>query len=297
MGDCCCVNPSRHMTLSVKRGEFRGGLCVPLLDTLEHTVQAAAVCKCVQTYLGDPQTLNVQSITAADKEATRAMCCAHNTTMYVHCSLIANLAKPNAYGAVKHVTQSLDTITGLPAACVLHVGKVGTIENVAQRINDIQRNGHLERSPYSRVPYHLLLEIAAGQGTELGRSWHEIRHLYEALDYTRVGWCIDTQHAFASGMCDFQTHESVVQLFDAAQSFAHKGISMVHLNDSAKPFGSQVDRHAPLTRGHIWSRSTEGLASLINLCKESEIDMVSETSDPLSDLRIMTALSASNTLP
>src|SRR5690606_22896129 len=136
---------------------------------------------------------------------------------------------------------------------------------------------------HSRVPFHLLLEIAAGQGSELGRSWEEIRHLYEALDYTRVGLCVDTQHAFASGMCSFQTHEDVVKLFDAANGIAPKGISMIHLNDSTKPFGSQVDRHASLRNGYIWSESDEGLKSLIKISKSYGMDLVSETDDPVSD--------------
>jgi deoxyribonuclease-4 len=181
------------------------------------------------------------------------------------------------------VSRELDVVAGLPAACVLHIGKVGTIETVASHINDLMMSGHLPLSTSSRVPFHLLLEIAAGQGTELGRNWEEIRHLYEALDRTRIGLCVDTQHAFASGMCKFETHEDVVKLFDMANYIAPKGISMIHLNDSARPFGSRVDRHAPLREGHIWSASDEGLVALLDRAKEYGMDLITETSNPIQD--------------
>jgi deoxyribonuclease-4 len=234
-------------------------------------------------FLGNPTTYECKTITFEDKQRTLDYCLQTDTSFYIHCPYVANLAKPECTKSINIINKQLDTISGLPAACVLHIGKVGTIENVAQHINEIQTTGHLPLSNHSRVPFHLLLEIAAGQGSELGRSWEEIRHLYEALDYTRIGLCIDTQHAFASGMCSFQTHEDVVNLFDAANYIAPKGISMIHINDSAREFGSQIDRHSALRTGHIWYNSDEGLRSLIKLSKDYGMDLISETDNPIGD--------------
>lgn len=281
--DCCCIHNVRSLTLNIRQPGCRHGCCMPFIGSLYDTISMNPNCRCVQTFLGQPTTYDCVNISKQDKEITLEYCTQTDTSFYVHCPLIANLAKPNCYQSVNVIKRELDIVAGLPGACVLHVGKVGTIENVAQKINEIQISGHLPVSHHSRVPFHLLLEIAAGQGTELGRSWEEIRHLYEALDYTRVGLCVDTQHAFASGMCSFQTHEDVVKLFDAANSIAPKGISMIHLNDSARPYGSQVDRHASLRNGYIWSESDEGLKSLIKISKCYGMDLVSETNDPVSD--------------
>jgi endonuclease IV len=284
--DCCCT--PRKLTLKVRRGETRCGVTLPFMGTLLDTVSAMPpdCCKTIQTMVDDEDGF-IANISADDKRRTIEYCTRNNTSLYIHCPMRTNLAKPVAHIDTDVVKRELDIVAGMPAACVLHIGKVGTIENVAQRINDMQRLGHLPLSPYSTVPYHLLLEIAAGQGSELGRTWEEIRHLYEALDYTRVGLCVDTQHAYASGMCEFQTHEQVVKLFDSAQHIMSKGISMLHINDSAKPFNSHVDRHAPLTKGYIWNRSQEGLLSLIRLCKDFELDMVPETTDPVNDISVM----------
>lgn len=244
-------------------------------------------CKCTQLFLSDPISYRCPTITAADKATVRQYCQLHDKTFYVHCPLIANLAKPEASRSVNVLTKNLQAVRDLPGACVLHVGKVGTLANVAARINELDRQGILVRGTHARVPFHLLLEIAAGQGTELGRTWEEMRHLYEALDTTKVGLCVDTQHAYASGMCQFRDHEDVVTLFDEAQSITHKGISMLHLNDSARPCGSRVDRHEVLRKGHIWYREDDSLRSLLTMSHDMGLDLISETSDPGADMQLV----------
>ncbi len=283
--DCCCA--PKFLTLDIKYPGSRCGSTTQLRGSLYETISFLPKSKCIQMFLGNPISYNCIDITLEDKKRTLDYCVNNDTTFYIHCPFIANLAKQDCIKSLKVLSKELDTISGLPAACVLHVGKVGTIENVSQRINEIQLNGHLPSSNHFRVPFHLLLECAAGQGTELGKSWEEIRHLYEALDHTTVGLCIDTQHIYASGMCKLETHEDVVKLFDIADSITSKGISMIHLNDSVKDFGSRVDRHAPLKQGYIWSRNDEGLKALIKMSKDYGMDLISETPDPIGDIAII----------
>ena len=40
-------------------------------------------------------------------------------------------------------------------------------------------------------------------------------------------------------------------------------VKLIHLNDSAKPLGSQVDRHAPLGKGYVYKTSYKGLEALL----------------------------------
>jgi len=288
--DSCCTPKS--LSLNVRKSGARCGCTVPLQTTLYDTITqdnlVTQPCfRCVQLFLGAPDTYECRTIHHEDKLKTLEYCTKTDTTFYVHCPFTANLAKPNSRPSINVISKELNTVAGLPAACVLHIGRVGTIANVSHHINQIQSSGHLPLSHHQRVPFHLLLEISAGQGTDLGISWEEIRHLYEGLDTTRVGLCVDTQHAFASGMCSFQTHEDVVKLFDEANAIAPKGISMIHLNDSMVQFGSHVDRHAPLRTGYIWSQSDEGLKSLIKRSKEYGMDLISETSDPIGDSKLV----------
>lgn len=281
----CCCSPA-PLSLQVCKGEERWGSHVSLLPTLYETVRAAPI-PTVQMFLGSPYAYNRRAVPPADIEATRHHCQSHNMSLYCHCPYIANLAKTDNSRSLQILRDELTVMKGVEGACVLHIGKVGTIAQVAEGINQLQREGYLPPGTSNRTPFHLLLEVAAGQGTELGRSWEELRHLYEALDHTCVGLCIDTQHAFAAGMCDFQSHESVVQLFDAAQSLHRRGIAMIHLNDSKKPYRSQVDRHAPLGQGHIWYHEQEGLGSLLRISRDMELDLISETGDTNTDRAVL----------
>lgn len=287
--DCCCP-PTKQLTLKICTPELRCGCHVPYKGNLFNTVKSAG-CKCVQMYLPG-QGVDHLMIKPEDKQRTNDYCRTNNISMYVHCPFNANLAKKNCRDSIDIVSSQLDIVKGLPAACVLHVGKVGTLENVAQRINEIQTNGHLGVSESKTVPYQLLLEVAAGQGTELGTTTEELRKLYEGIDKSRVGFCMDTQHAFAAGMCKFDTHENVVKLFDSIDAIVPNGISLIHLNDSEKSFASRVDRHAPLREGYIWSVSENlpGLQSLLTISRDRAIDIVSETSNPYSDIVTVNSL-------
>lgn len=145
---------------------------------------------------------------------------------------------------------------------------------------------------------HLLFENAAGQKSELGSTFEEILKLSESVDWNRYGFCLDTQHTFAAGGCRFSDHEEVVRMFD---EFKDSGldIGLFHLNDSMKGFGCKVDRHAPVGEGYIWGNgkllngceymtdNMGGLTSLVGLCREYEIDMVSETSNCEKDMKVI----------
>lgn len=279
---CCC--------------EHRCGGHFNLKKTLLQTLQDDPDCPCKQIFLGGPTTYKCRNLSDDDKKATKQFCEKHNKTFYVHAPYIANLAKEDNYKAYNVICEELIQIKDLPSSIVLHIGKAGkvedngSLENVSSSVNDMITQGYLENSYNCRTPFYLLFEVAAGQGTELGKNWEELRHLFEGVDKSKCGLCIDTQHFYASGMCEFQTHEDIVNLFDYAEECAPKGISMIHLNDSKKPFGSRVDRHEIVGEGYIWKNNKEGLKSLIDICYEKGIDLISETNDPEKDMVTVKAL-------
>ena len=62
---------------------------------------------------------------------------------------------------------------------------------------------------------------------------------------------MDTCHTFTAGY-DMRTKEDVdamLEEFDKVVGIEH--LFAFHLNDSMKPFGSRLDRHAPLGEGEI----------------------------------------------
>ena len=129
------------------------------------------------------------------------------------------------------------------------------------------------RCPGARVK--VLLETTAGQGKSLG---HRFEHLAAILDRVqqskRLGVCLDTCHVFAAGypLAPAADYESTMATFDRLIGLAR--LKAFHFNDSAKPFGSRVDRHAHIGKGHL---GLEPFRLLVNDARFQKVPMIMET--------------------
>jgi len=98
----------------------------------------------------------------------------------------------------------------------------------------------------------ILLEITAGQGTNLG---HRFEHLATILDRVhdpdRLGVCFDTCHAFAAGYAMGIKSDYRATMRELDSTIGIKVVKAFHLNDSKREFGSRVDRHEHIGRGHL----------------------------------------------
>lgn len=95
-----------------------------------------------------------------------------------------------------------------------------------------------------------VIENTAGQGSNLGYSFHHLAHIIDRIeDKTRVGVCIDTCHAHSAGydMTTPEAYRRTWEEFDQVVGF--KYLCGMHINDTAKALGSRVDRHAPIGQG------------------------------------------------
>lgn len=94
-----------------------------------------------------------------------------------------------------------------------------------------------------------VLENTAGQGSNLGYRFEHLRTIIDLVDdKSRVGVCIDTQHAFASGYNLLgEDFDIVWKNFDNIIGFNF--LKGMHLNDSKKELASRVDRHETLRNG------------------------------------------------
>lgn len=101
-------------------------------------------------------------------------------------------------------------------------------------------------------PTTLLLEATAGQGSAVGCKFEELAYILEKTKKRLpIGVCIDTCHIFAAGY-DIRTPEAwdqTLKEFDRTVGLSY--LHGLHVNDSAKPLGSRVDRHADLGAGEI----------------------------------------------
>ena len=100
----------------------------------------------------------------------------------------------------------------------------------------------------------ILLETAAGQGTNVGSTFAELRAIYDACDAAaqkRIGICLDTCHVFAAGydVATPQGYDQLWQEFD--QVIGRDLLKVIHLNGSKMACNARRDRHANLGEGHI----------------------------------------------
>lgn len=96
----------------------------------------------------------------------------------------------------------------------------------------------------------LVIENAAGQGTNVGNSWEEVGRILDAVgNKKRMGVTIDTQHSWACGY-DWRDHyDDVWDNFESAVGLQH--LVAFHLNDSKMPLGARVDRHDTIGTGAL----------------------------------------------
>lgn len=142
------------------------------------------------------------------------------------------------------------------------------------------------RCPGFRV--QVLLETTAGQGTTLGHRFeHLARIIAQVAAPARLGVCLDTCHVFAAGyaLAPEAEYQATMNAFDAVIGL--KRLRVFHVNDSLKPFGSRVDRHAHIGQGHI---GLDAFRWLVNDPRFRDRPMILETPKEDADDRDMDAI-------
>ncbi|MCL1921974.1 MAG: deoxyribonuclease IV [Kiritimatiellaeota bacterium] len=124
----------------------------------------------------------------------------------------------------------------------------------------------------------LVVENTAGSGGMIGARFEELRMILDGVDdRSRLGFCLDTAHAFAAGH-GIQTRDgflAAMDAFDASVGMAH--LRGMHLNDSRSAFNSHADRHESLGDGLL------GLAPFKCVMQDgrfANMPLIIETPDP-----------------
>jgi deoxyribonuclease-4 len=123
----------------------------------------------------------------------------------------------------------------------------------------------------------LMLECAAGAGSVIGDKLEELKTIFDLVDSkykSRVKFCLDTQHMWASGY-DLVNHlDDVIDSID--ENLGLENILCIHFNDSKTELNSNKDRHENLGNGLI---GESGMKNILNHPKLKHIDFVMETPD------------------
>ena len=107
----------------------------------------------------------------------------------------------------------------------------------------------LNKAMFDGMTTTVLLETMAGKGSEVGRSFEELKQIIDLTDdKDHIGVCLDTCHVWDAGY-DVNDFEKVLDEFDDVIGIDR--LKAIHINDSMNPLASHKDRHEKIGQGHI----------------------------------------------
>ena len=123
----------------------------------------------------------------------------------------------------------------------------------------------------------VLLETMAGKGSEIGRSFEEIKQIIDGVKLNeKLGVCLDTCHVYDAGYDIVNDLDGVLNKFDEVIGLDR--LKAIHINDSKNPFESHKDRHEKIGDGSI---GLEAFSRIINHPKLRNLPFFLETPNEL----------------
>ena len=168
--------------------------------------------------------------------------------------------------------QVLEHIPGMlynfhPGSHVKQGAEIGILK-IAEVLNDVL---------FPEQKTIVLLETMSGKGSEVGRTFEEIRDIIDKVEVNdKLGVCLDTCHIWDGGYDIQNSLDDVLKEFDAIIGLDR--LKAVHLNDSLNGLGSHKDRHACIGKGAI---GIETLVNVINHPKLRNLPFYLETPNEL----------------
>jgi deoxyribonuclease-4 len=205
-------------------------------------------------YTGAPQNTRRKEIFELNIDAGWEYAHEHGINeIVVHAPYIINLAntvKPETYElAVEFLEKEIVRTAAMKShILVLHPGShvnAGEQAGIAQIVKGL--NTVLNQN---NDDVFIALETMAGKGSEIGRSFEELKAIYDGVDRKeRLRVCFDTCHVNDAGYDIVNHYDEVFAEFDRVIGLEQ--IAVFHVNDSLNPLGAHKDRHANIGKGTI----------------------------------------------
>lgn len=205
-------------------------------------------------YTGAPQNTRRKDISNLNIDAGWEYAHEHGIDeIVVHAPYIINLAntvKPETYElAVEFLEKEIARTAAMRSRIlVLHPGShvnAGAEAGIAQIIKGL--NTVLNQNDDD---VFIALETMAGKGSEIGRSFEEIKAIFDGVNKKdRLRVCFDTCHVNDAGYDIVNHYDDVFAEFDKVIGLDR--IAVFHVNDSMNSLGAHKDRHANIDNGTI----------------------------------------------
>jgi deoxyribonuclease-4 len=271
---------------------MRFGFHISIAEGFSKVVEKAEVrgCETVQFFSRNPRGWKYDPMDEKEVEGFRFSIQSSGLfPIFLHLPYLPNIASQES----KFYKRSIDSIiTDLERAdqlgaqyLIIHIGH--RLESSEDEAIEAVTRGMDQAFERVKNRIILLLENTAGQGTEIGYSFNQIRKIIEGVhDHQRMGVCLDTAHTFEAGydLSNKDDLERTLENFD--QTIGLKRLHLLHLNDSKTPLGSRKDRHWHIGEGYI---GVEGFRYLVNHPLLRHLPGIMETprKDTVEDLKNM----------
>ena len=132
----------------------------------------------------------------------------------------------------------------------------------------------------------VLLETMSGKGTEVGRSFQELKSIIDRTELdSHLGVCLDTCHISDGGYDIVDDLDGVLAEFDRVIGLDR--LKALHINDSKNPFASHKDRHECIGSGSL---GVETFERIVNHPLLADKPMILETPNELPGYQAEIAL-------
>ena len=122
----------------------------------------------------------------------------------------------------------------------------------------------------------VLLETMSGKGSEIGRSFEELREIVDRVESRvkgpKLGVCLDTCHVWDGGYDIVDGLGGVLDEFGSVVGLDR--LKAIHANDSMNVLGAHKDRHEKIGRGKI---GLDAFARIVNEPRLGDLPFYLET--------------------
>lgn len=234
----------------------------------------------LQLFSSNPRSISSPNLNKIKDEAPYIIdyCNHNNIKLVIHAPYTINLASSLKNGKklielkdcywIKLLIENLQACDIIGAVgCVVHVGKYVKLTNEEGLTN--MRNAIkfiIEIMKELKIYSKLILENPAGQGTELLTNLDDFIDFYNSFTKNEKKYfkiCIDTAHLWSAGYDPLEGYNKIAKTNE-------EDILVIHLNNSKKEKGSNVDVHDDVFNGKIDSEQ------LIKVLRNNNIIIILE---------------------
>lgn len=235
--------------LSISKGIDKAILSVP-------TVGGNAL----QIFLSPPHgTSGGIPLNDEDAEDIRDLLKGSKIYLVVHGKYDLNFCDPTNKWYKKSLIQDLRKASQInqDIGIVIHQGKNVTKLNLehGEAVSNYTRHIMEVIDETKDLKNPIYLENSAHQGTELGydiEGLAEIWNNFPKKYHHRLGFCLDTCHAFVAGALQMSNSQEVDTFFEKFDKMIGlEFLKVIHYNDSKTPFNGKNDHHHDIGVGYI----------------------------------------------